>query len=97
MARFFLSGIYGNSTCSGRSGFTAGGRRSVGSTHTRGWHAGVEVDCIKMADGTDRFDVYMTPGSAGAGRRVLVGQVYQRKPSGQPHWRPAKGRKNTKR
>lgn len=96
MARFFLSGIYGNQGYSGRSGFTAGGRRSIGSTHTRGWHAGVEVECIAQADGTDRFDIYMTPGSAGAGRRVLVGQVYQAKPKQAPKWRPAKGRKSTK-
>jgi len=101
MARFYVSGRYGNSSRS--HGFTAGGRNSVDSTHTRGWRAGVEVECFAMTDDKgrpyDRFDIYMTPGSAGAGHRVLVGQVIEytdSKGRKSPKWRPAGGRKNTK-
>lgn len=90
MARFYISARNGRGNTQ-----SIGGRASVESSHTRGWNSGVEVDCIALADGTDRFDIYMTPGSGGTGHRVLVGQVYQQKPSGRPFWRPAKGRKNT--
>ncbi|HZZ17154.1 MAG TPA: hypothetical protein VFE08_14465 [Candidatus Sulfotelmatobacter sp.] len=94
MARFFLSGRYANGN---RNGFTNGGRLSIEHTHTRGWTAGVEIECFALEDGTDRFDVYMTPGSSGNGHRVLVGQVIQRKPGKAPVWRPAKGPKRTDR
>lgn len=90
MARFYLSARNGRGHEQ-----SIGGRASVESSHTRGWNAGVEIECIAQSDGTDRFDVYMTPGSTGAGHRVLVGQVYQARPGRSPRWRPAKGRKTT--
>lgn len=94
MARFFVSGRNGRG-----NGFSAGGRASIESAHTRGWNSGVEVECIAVtdADGNsyDRFDVYMTPGSTGAGHRVLVGQVIENNKRN-PRWVPAKGRKNVR-
>jgi hypothetical protein len=101
MARFFTSGRYGNGS---RNYWSAGGRNSIDHAHTRGWNAGVEVECFAMTDDNgnayDRFDVYMTPGSTGNGHRVLVGQVIEPvSKAGKrlaPRWRPAKGRKSVR-
>lgn len=73
MARTYMSGHYASGSC---GEFSAGGRRGVGDTHTRGWNAGVEVDARTPKDERDRFDVYMTPGSSGSGRRVFLGTVH---------------------
>lgn len=89
MARFYLTGR------NGRGGFfKEGGISSIESTHTRGWTAGVEVECFPLEDGTDRLDIYMTPGSSGSGHRVLIGQVLSNGAKS-PKWKPAKGRKST--
>lgn len=101
MARFYLTAINGRGNRQ-----SIGGRASVESAHVRGWNAGIEVECIRVHDlatgtETDRFDVYMTPGSTGEGHRVLVGQAYEpvSKRDGRklkPRWKPAKGRKSTR-
>lgn len=96
MARFYLSGRYGNYR---GNYFSAGGRFSIDHTHTRGWHAGVEIECYALEDGTDRFDVYMTPGSSGAGHRVLLGSVAEKVTKNKrrtPRWIPAKGKKSVR-
>jgi hypothetical protein len=93
MARFYLTAVNGRGNTN-----SIGGRSSVQSAHVRGWNAGVEVECVKCinenGDEYDRFDVYMTPGSSGAGHRVLVGQVTEM-PKRRPRWLPAKGKKST--
>jgi len=95
MSRFYVSGRLGNNTP-----FKAGGIRSVNDAHVRGWNGGIEVDTVALADGSDRFDVYMTPGSNGDGHRVLLGSVESRNDGRQrgrfPRWRPAKGRKSVR-
>lgn len=73
MARTYMSGHYAGRSC---GEFSAGGRNGVSDTHTRGWNAGVEVDVRAVKDERDRFDVYMTPGSSGAGHRVFLGTVH---------------------
>lgn len=55
-------------------------------SHLRGWNAGVWVDFAPEGDTTDTFLVYMTNGSRGDGREVLLGTVRQT-PDG-PVWTP---------
>ena len=92
MARFYLTARNGRGNTQ-----SIGGRASVQDAHIRGWNGGVEVDTIALSDGSDRLDVYMTPGSTGAGHRVLLGSVeVPNKGKTGPKWRPAKGRKSTR-
>lgn len=72
MARFYVTGHLDSSR---NSDFKAGGRHSISDVHVRGWSSGVEVDTVKLPDGGDAFDIYLTPGSSGAGHRVLIGRV----------------------
>lgn len=86
MARTYMDGAY----LSGCGSFSAGGRRGVSWTHTRGWHAGVRVEARTPQGKPDSFDVYMTTGSGGSGRDVLLGTVHQT--PGGPVWEPAENR-----
>lgn len=92
MARTYMSGHYASGSC---GEFSAGGRRGVGDTHTRGWNAGVAVEVRAHAGERDRFEVYMTPGSSGSGHRVLLGTVHDT-PDG-PHWEAAEDRTRRRR
>jgi hypothetical protein len=53
-----------------------GGRGAAGSTHLRGWDAGVKVIPIGVKGQPDRFEIYMTSGSHASGMDMLIGEVY---------------------
>lgn len=51
------------------------GHRNIGG-HVRGWNCGVEVHGYLDSDGHERFEVYLTGGSNGAGSRDHLGTAY---------------------
>lgn len=51
------------------------GHRTIGG-HVRGWNCGVEVSGYLDSDGHERFEVYLTGGSSGAGSRDHLGTAY---------------------
>ena len=67
---------------------TAPGTERGQRTHARGWRSGVEIvaSVSPVADAGDVFDVYMTPGSYGAGHKRHLGTVTMR--DGVPTWEP---------
>jgi len=69
MARFVNTAVNGRGNT-----VMIGGRGAAGSTHLRGWNAGVYVDPIGRPGEPDRFDVYMTSGSNNPSR-TLIGTV----------------------
>lgn len=70
MSRFYNEAVNGRGNAVG-----IGGRGSAGSTHLRGWDAGVKVVPIGEKDQPDRFVVYLTYGSHAAGHDVEIGTV----------------------
>lgn len=73
-------------TYTNRRGNTYG--TSVGGpTHTRGWHAGVQIRAGADDQDRDEFTVTMTSGSSGNGGSVTLGTVTDTKDG--PEWTPA--------
>ena len=83
MAHFYVSTENSRGTPVSASGTKRGQR-----THARGWQSGVEIvaSVSPVADAGDVFDVYMTPGSYGAGHKNHLGTVTLR--DGVPTWEP---------
>lgn len=73
--------FYGNMQ-GNRGETTRGGSMSSGiRAHVRGWNAGVRVEGraygVQGENVQDGFKVYMTGGSNGHGREVLIGTVFE--------------------
>lgn len=76
MSRFYGTAVNGRGNT-----VSFGGRGNAGQMHLRGWNAGVRVvPCIdKELDDSDVFEVYMTSGSHGHTRDILLGKVHDTK------------------
>jgi hypothetical protein len=70
MARFVNTAVNGRG-----NEVMIGGRGAAGSTHLRGWDAGVKVVPIGNKGERDEFLIYMTGGSHAAGRNTFLGTV----------------------
>jgi hypothetical protein len=70
MARFVNTAVNGRG-----NEVMIGGRGAAGSTHLRGWDAGVKVVPIGNKGERDEFLIYMTGGSHAAGLDTFLGTV----------------------
>lgn len=70
MSRFINTAVNGVGNA-----VSIGGRGSAGSTHLRGWNAGVKVVPVGEKNEPDQFIIYMTYGSHAAGSHVEIGTV----------------------
>lgn len=71
-----MSALYGTITGdASRTDASRRGHRNIGG-HVRGWNCGVEVAGYLDSDGHERFEVYLTSGSSGAGSREHLGTAY---------------------
>lgn len=71
-----MSALYGTVTGdASRTEASRRGHRTIGG-HIRGWNLGIEVAGYLDGDGKERFEVYLTGGSSGAGSREHLGTAY---------------------
>ena len=68
MSRFYGTVQAGNKSIASRCGHAATGLTS----HTRGWHQGVEVTCDVEGEDKDVIRVWLTGGSKNPGRLQLI-------------------------
>lgn len=71
-----MSALYGSLTGdASRTDATRRGHNRI-SGHVRGWNCGLEVEGSLDSAGREQFEVYLTSGSSGAGRRQYLGRAY---------------------
>lgn len=68
MSRFYGTVQAGNKSIASRCGHAATGLTS----HTRGWHQGVEVTCDVEGEDKDVIRVWLTGGSSNSNRKELI-------------------------